>query len=109
MERNQELTDSFNGVILNWKLVSKQIPSKYYVCGTHTSIPKSELCFFKLSFNEKHKDIVLNSYLPYIIKKSKEGEGRDTDIEASMLYTLKYECMVGGKLDKPNLFNKYII
>ncbi|EXC04417.1 putative mitochondrial chaperone bcs1 [Morus notabilis] len=57
MERNEEIIDLFNGIELKWKLVSS---------------PKSELRRFELSFHKKHKDLVLNSYLSYVLEKSKE-------------------------------------
>lgn len=113
MERNQELTDSFKGVVLNWKLVSKQVPSKY-VSGPHhdpyNPAPKSELRYFELSFNRKHKEMVLSSYLPYVIEKSKEVKEETKTLK---LHTLKYDRVIRGRgepwqsvnLDHPATFD----
>lgn len=95
MERNEEIVDLYNGVQLKWKLVTKQIDSKWIANpgdDPYHSTMKSELRFFKLSFNKKHKGMVLETYLPYVLEKSKEVmEERKT----LKLFTLRYDRMHG--------------
>ncbi|KAH8498264.1 hypothetical protein H0E87_017259 [Populus deltoides] len=74
LDRNQEIVDTFNGVTLKWKFISKQVPTKYMSRSpvNFNSIPKSADKFFELSFHKKHKDMVIDVYLKHVIKKSKE-------------------------------------
>lgn len=114
MERNQEITDSFNGILLKWKLASIQIPPKYISnpdsSDPYHSVPKSELRYYELSFNKKHKDMVFNSYLPYVVEKSKEVK---EEMKTLKLYTLKFDRMMVGRgepwqyvnLDHPATFD----
>lgn len=114
MERNQEITDSFHGILLKWKLVSVQIPSKYISnpgsSDPYNSAPKSELRYYELSFNKKHRDMVFSSYLPYVVEKSKEVK---EEMKTLKLYTLKFDRMMGGRrepwqsvnLDHPATFD----
>lgn len=116
IERNQEIIDSFNGVVLKWKLVSVQVPSKYIAnpgySDPYHSVSKSELRYYELSFNKKHKEMVFNSYLPYVVEKSKEVK---EEMKTLKLYTLKFDRvrMIGGRgqpwqsvnLDHPATFD----
>ncbi|VVA40798.1 PREDICTED: AAA-ATPase [Prunus dulcis] len=116
MLRNEEIVDFFNGVKLNWKLVSKEIPSKYIdnpdsrgQFGGCTL--KSELRYWELSFNKKHKDLVIGSYLPYVLEKAKEVK---EEFKTLKLFTLKYDRRMRGmgggdawqsvNLDHPSTF-----
>lgn len=74
MEKNEEIIDFFEGVKLQWKLVSTQISSKYIdgPGSEYGSTFKSELRYLELSFHKKHKDFFLGSYLPYVLEKAKE-------------------------------------
>jgi chaperone BCS1 len=115
MEMNEEIVDSFDGVQLKWKLVSKQIPSKW-VAGPgsdpynyHTTL-KSELLYFELSFHKKHKDMVLQTYLPYVLEKSKEVKEEKKTLK---LFTMRHDRVMGRRgvdawqsvnLDHPSTF-----
>ncbi|CAL9021918.1 unnamed protein product [Prunus brigantina] len=115
MLRNEEIVDFFNGVKLNWKLVSKEIPSKYIDNPDSRgrfggSTLKSELQYWELSFNKKHKDLVIGSYLPYVLEKAKEVK---EEFKTLKLFTLKYDRRMGGmggdvwqsvNLDHPSTF-----
>lgn len=116
IERNQEIIDSFNGVVLKWKFVSVQVPSKYIATpdssDPYRSVPKSELRHYELSFNKKHKEMVFESYLPYVVEKSKEVK---EEMKTLKLYTLKFDRghMIGRRrqpwqsvnLDHPATFD----
>lgn len=113
MERNEEIVDLFNGVQLKWKLVSKQIPSKWVESpgsGPYHSSLKSELRYFELSFHKKHKDVVLQAYLPYVLEKSKEVEEERKTLK---LFTMRHDRVMGRRgvdawqsvnLDHPSTF-----
>ncbi|XP_042981645.1 AAA-ATPase At3g50940-like [Carya illinoinensis] len=102
MERNEEIVDVYEGVQLKWKMVCKQIPSKWISnpgSELHHSTLKSDLRYFELSFNKKHRDMVFQKYLPFVLEKSKEViEGRKT----LKLFTLKYDRVrMGGRRGDP--------
>uniref|UniRef100_A0A5B7AXD6 AAA+ ATPase domain-containing protein n=2 Tax=Davidia involucrata TaxID=16924 RepID=A0A5B7AXD6_DAVIN len=112
MERNEELTDTFNGFQLKWRMVCKQIQSKYITDpDDYNSTLKTELRYFELSFHKKHKNKVIDEYLPYILEKSKETQ---KEIKTLKLFTLKRDRMSGGRrkpwqsvnLDHPATFDK---
>lgn len=95
MERNEEIVDIYNGIQLKWRLVAKQIPSKWISSPgsePYKSTLKSELNYFELSFNKKHKNMVLENYLPYVLQKSKEVEEERKTLK---LFTLKHDRMRG--------------
>lgn len=75
IDRNQELVDVFKGVKLKWILMSSDIemPAAASNKKRHDSaLSRSELRCFELSFHEKYRNMVLSSYLPYILQKAKE-------------------------------------
>ncbi|KAB2628148.1 mitochondrial chaperone BCS1-like [Pyrus ussuriensis x Pyrus communis] len=68
IDKNQGIVDSFNGVDFKWVLISTEKPNSKR--GGENS--QSEVRQLELSFHKKHRDMVLRSYLPYILQKSKE-------------------------------------
>ncbi|PRQ23804.1 putative ATPase, AAA-type, core, AAA-type ATPase domain-containing protein [Rosa chinensis] len=113
MEKNEEIIDFFDGVKLQWKLVSTQTSPKY-IGGPGSefeSTVMSELRYFELSFHKKHKDLVLGSYLPFVLQKAEEVKEERKTLK---LFTLKYGRriqVVGGSmwqsvnLDHPATFD----
>lgn len=79
IDGNEEINDIFNGIELKWKLVASV---------------KSEPCRFELNFDKKHKDVILNSYLPYVLEKSKEMKEE--------IKTLKLSTPKGGRVYRPS-------
>ncbi|XP_043695414.1 AAA-ATPase At2g18193-like [Telopea speciosissima] len=65
-EKDQEIIDFFHGIQLKWKLVYHE---------DNNSSPgyngNKECRWFELIFDEKHKGIVLDSYLSHVVEKSK--------------------------------------
>lgn len=79
IDGNEEINDIFNGIELKWKLVA---------------LVKSEPCRFELSFDKKHKEVILNSNLPYVLEKSKEMKEE--------IKTLKLSTPKGGRVFRPS-------
>ncbi|KAG6761549.1 hypothetical protein POTOM_034777 [Populus tomentosa] len=95
LDRNQEIVDTFNGVTLKWKFISKQVPIKYIPSPDNfNSMPKSEDKFFELSFHKKHRDMVIDVYLKHVIKKSKEMKEEKKSLK---LFTLAPDRMSGRR------------
>ncbi|XVE93670.1 hypothetical protein REPUB_Repub01dG0214200 [Reevesia pubescens] len=93
LEKNEEIFDDFNGIQMKWKLVSKNIPSKY-IPGSDPYNPKiqSEIRFFELSFHKKHKEMVMNIYMQHVLAKAKELKEKKKTLK---LFTLKYDRVHG--------------
>ncbi|KAH9656793.1 protein HYPER-SENSITIVITY-RELATED 4 [Citrus sinensis] len=98
MAKNQEIVDHFDGVKLKWKQVTRQVESTQYLssvliltaltmlCNTGQSTKmQSEIRYFNLTFHKQHKDKVLNSYFPYILRKSKSAQEENKTLK---LYSL---------------------
>ncbi|CAN4116780.1 unnamed protein product [Withania somnifera] len=72
MERNEEVIDVYNGHTFKWIWLCKQTESKnFYNPRDMNSTLKSEIRSFELTFHKKNMDLVLNSYLPHIMKEAK--------------------------------------
>ncbi|CAI9272330.1 unnamed protein product [Lactuca saligna] len=71
IEVNEEFTDIFNGVNLYWSLVSKKTSHRHTRSQdgmNHSS--RNDLRSFELTFHRDHKDMVLNEYLPFVLKEA---------------------------------------
>lgn len=111
MDRNEDVADTFNGVSLKWTFISRSIPTRYFNDpDNYYSMAKSELKFFQLSFHKKHKQTVLEAYLPYVLEKYKAMKETNKTLK---IHTLKFERLQGGssdpwqsvKLDHPATFD----
>ncbi|XVE66994.1 hypothetical protein DITRI_Ditri08aG0124900 [Diplodiscus trichospermus] len=71
MARNQETVDNFDGVQFKWRQVTRQVDFKHMTFQGQSSKVQSEVRSFELTFHKKHKEKVLNSYLPFVLKESK--------------------------------------
>ncbi|KAH9696268.1 protein HYPER-SENSITIVITY-RELATED 4 [Citrus sinensis] len=71
VEKNQAVVDVFNGVRLKWKFELKPAPDQE-LCNNGNYMFKDRVPCFELRFHKKHKKTVLGTYIPHILKKSKE-------------------------------------
>ncbi|KAL1810158.1 hypothetical protein DCAR_0729829 [Daucus carota subsp. sativus] len=73
MERNEEVVDKFNDVKFTWTWICEKLQQadSYYNRNQMRS-SRSEVRYFELSFHFKHKELVVNSYLPFVLKKAEE-------------------------------------
>nr|POE84639.1 protein hyper-sensitivity-related 4 [Quercus suber] len=100
MERNEEIVDTFNGVQLKWKLVSKEVQSKWVIgpdSGPYNSVRMNEVRYMELSFHKKHKDMVFQNYLPHVLEKSKEVKEERKTLK---LFTLGGDRMRGHRVER---------
>ncbi|XP_027347792.1 AAA-ATPase At3g50940-like [Abrus precatorius] len=111
MERNESLTDVFNGVKFNWTLACRQVESRnFHNPRDLNSTLKSEVRSLELTFHKKHKEMVLNTYLPFILKEAKSMK---QESKALRIFTVDYQNMygnpndawVGTNLDHPATFD----
>ncbi|KAL3515145.1 hypothetical protein ACH5RR_022047 [Cinchona calisaya] len=113
MEKNQELTEKFRGFQLKWRMRREKIQPRYVSSpdGFNQTM-QSELRYYELVFHKKHRNLVLDEYLPYVLERSKAVELEKKTLK---LFTLGNEHirMVGYKhnpwqsvnLDHPATFD----
>ncbi|XP_056176357.1 AAA-ATPase At3g50940-like [Syzygium oleosum] len=95
MDRNQAVVDTFRGVELKWVFASRQVDSGHRVHQGRNSTVQSEVQYFELTFHRKHKEIVLNSYLPFVVDEAKSmKQGKKT----LKLHTPSFGRVYGGPL-----------
>ncbi|KAK9129808.1 hypothetical protein Sjap_010295 [Stephania japonica] len=92
MEQYDEIVDVFEGVQLKWK---PRFSTQSKIANSHSEtsvasegLEPSNYRSFELSFDKKHKDKVLCSYIPYILTKSNRLR---EETEVVRIHTLGYK------------------
>lgn len=75
LERGEEVADTFEDINLKWRFVSIEPQGEPRI---------REKRYFELSFHKKHKNKVIDKYLPFVLAKAKEIKDSDRSIK---LYT----------------------
>ncbi|OIT29906.1 PREDICTED: AAA-ATPase At3g50940-like [Nicotiana attenuata] len=105
MERDEEVTDVYNGQKFKWVWLCRRVESRdFYNPRDLNSTQRSEVRTFELTFHKKNKDLVLNSYLPYIIREAKLQK---LESRAIKIHTVDHENMYDSQsmnLDHPATF-----
>ncbi|XP_020532380.1 protein HYPER-SENSITIVITY-RELATED 4 isoform X2 [Jatropha curcas] len=97
VEGNEEIIDIFQGVKFKWVFVCRQVESRnYYHPFDHNSSLRSEERYFEVSFPKKQKDMVLESYLHYIVKEAKSIVQEKKTLK---IFTVDYQHMYGNLAD----------
>lgn len=97
MDRNEEIVDIFQDVKFKWALVCTHVDSKdHYNSFNHTATLRSEVRSFEVSFPKEHKEMVLESYFPYIVKVAKSMVQEKKTLK---IFTVDYEHMYGNLAD----------
>ncbi|KAF9620074.1 hypothetical protein IFM89_010724 [Coptis chinensis] len=97
VEKDQDIVDVFEHIQLTWKLVSLEKESGH-----------REVKFFELCFDKQYKQIVMDSYLPYVLKRFKSIK---EDNRVLKLHSLGFYGDGDGdvwgsiKLDHPSTFD----
>ncbi|KAE8675757.1 Mitochondrial chaperone BCS1-like protein [Hibiscus syriacus] len=71
IDKGETVVDRFEDVRLTWR----------FACAEGEKPPHGEKRYFELIFNKKHKDKVLNFYLPYVLLKAEEIKNKDKAIK----------------------------
>ncbi|KAM7265990.1 hypothetical protein ACFE04_003673 [Oxalis oulophora] len=91
LEKGEKIVDVYEGVELKWMFVcsepEKQNPNDNF------HINRNEKRCFQLSFDKKHKDLVLNNYLPCIIERAKRVV---EELRVLKMHTLNNSSSYGG-------------
>lgn len=87
--KDQVVLDKFNGIQFKWRQVTRQVESKRTNYPGQSST-QSELRYFELCFHKKYKNMVFESYFPFVLNESnKVKEERKT----LQIYTMNNEHM----------------
>ncbi|KAI9109699.1 hypothetical protein K1719_019329 [Acacia pycnantha] len=92
LEKNEQMVDSYSGIELKWILT--------YAESGNNNNNQSDINskgYFELSFNKKHRETIVNSYLPFVLEKAKSIKDEERMLK---MHTLSYP---GGKWDSINL------
>ncbi|XP_040987593.1 AAA-ATPase At3g50940-like [Juglans microcarpa x Juglans regia] len=87
-DRDEEIVDVYEDLQVSWILVCTEIESSGTRSGgDNNSFSRLERKAFELKFHQKHREKVLNSYLPYILERAKAIK---EEIKAIKLHTVVY-------------------
>ena len=89
LEKGEKLVDSYDGLELHWRFVcAEQEKSNsndpYYA--------RTEKRFYELSFHKKHQDIVLDSYVPFVLEKAKALRDQQRALKMYTLNNSSHAC-----------------
>ncbi|PWA39634.1 AAA+ ATPase domain-containing protein [Artemisia annua] len=68
LAESEKIVDSFEGVTVTWKYHSQQQNQR----SASSDDKQEEKNYMELKFDKNYKDIIISSYLPFIIKKAQE-------------------------------------
>ncbi|KAK8673243.1 hypothetical protein V6N13_111592 [Hibiscus sabdariffa] len=103
LAKGQRVTDSFNGVDLKWRYVCYEVEKR----GSRSDSNVVEKRYFELRFKNKYGDMVLNSYLPFVLKSAELIESEARVLKIHTLGNSHYACKFKWesiKLEHPSTF-----
>ncbi|PWA72727.1 AAA-ATPase [Artemisia annua] len=77
---SEMIVDSYEGVTVTWKYHSQQQNQRRASSGDN-----QEKTYMKLIFDKNYKDIIISSYLPFIIKKAQEIKNQNRAVQLHSL------------------------
>ncbi|XP_073144340.1 AAA-ATPase At3g50940-like [Henckelia pumila] len=86
MGGNEDLIDTFRGFRLKWRVVHQQNQTRRARYDDYHPTMQVEFKFLELTFHKKHKNEVLDEYLPYVVERSKVAKQEKRTLK---LHTLK--------------------
>lgn len=93
VERDEEVLDSYKGEKFKWVWICRKTETKEYFHNPrdmNSTDLKSEIRSFQLTFHRKNKELVIDSYLPYIIN---EAKNKKHDKKTIKIFTVDYQQM----------------
>jgi mitochondrial chaperone BCS1 len=81
IDRNEEVGDVFEGISVKWKLICIEVDSSRIRSYDDDSSAVSEIRSYELTFHKKHKDKIIDSYLPYVMEIAKQIKQGDMAIK----------------------------
>ncbi|XP_028774645.1 AAA-ATPase At3g50940 [Neltuma alba] len=97
MERDEVIEDVFDGIKFKWVFICKEAESRsFHNPRDLNSTLRSEIRSLELSFHKKHQELVLTSYLPFIMQEAKLMKQA---AKVLRIFTVDYEGMYGNLND----------
>ncbi|KAG8373227.1 hypothetical protein BUALT_Bualt11G0001700 [Buddleja alternifolia] len=91
MERGEEVVDTYNGQEFKWVWICTTTESRnFYNPRDMNATLRSEMRSFELTFHTKNKDLVINSYLPFITTQAEINKHHNKTIK---IFTVDYNNM----------------
>lgn len=87
INKGDVLIDVFEGIQIAWELISTEKQSTFFDFEISTQTSETiEKRHYQISFNKKHKDLVMKIYVPFILNRAKviEEENRVVKLYALM-------------------------
>ncbi|XVE82573.1 hypothetical protein DITRI_Ditri16bG0016500 [Diplodiscus trichospermus] len=103
LDKGRRITDFFQGIELTWRYVCYEMEKK----GNRNDPQVVEKRYFELRFKKKYRDIVLNSYLPFVSKSAEMIESETRVLKIHTLANSHYSCKFKWesiKLEHPSTF-----
>lgn len=103
VEREEEVGDAFDGVKLSWILHVDRKDLRNLRGDLTSSALKSEVRYYELRFNKRFKNLVLESYLPFVVKEAAlmRQKVKTLKIFTRNLYSAEWTSV---SLDHPSTF-----
>ncbi|OMO56986.1 hypothetical protein CCACVL1_26132 [Corchorus capsularis] len=98
LEKGEKIVDFYEGVELKWRFICAEA-EKSNNPNDHFP-PRAEKRSFELCFHKKHKEIVLNSYVPFILERAKVIKDEQRVLK---MFTLNMQNYGGIKWESINL------
>ncbi|XP_021718056.1 AAA-ATPase At3g50940-like isoform X2 [Chenopodium quinoa] len=99
LEKGEEIDDSFDNIPLRWRFLcmepEKQRNSSSGNDDDLLSSPAPVTRYFELTFEKKFKDKVINSYIPYMLAKSKSVIDKERPLKL---------CTLGSRFSCGNVY-----
>ncbi|TKY70425.1 mitochondrial chaperone BCS1-B [Spatholobus suberectus] len=99
VDGTQEVVDQFEDIKLKWKLVEKS--SKKDSDRGHPKSNGYEMHSFMLSFDEKHRDVVMNKYISHVLSTYEAMQAEQRTIK---IHSLGGRCWQKSDLTHPASF-----
>uniref|UniRef100_A0A0E0MM96 AAA+ ATPase domain-containing protein n=1 Tax=Oryza punctata TaxID=4537 RepID=A0A0E0MM96_ORYPU len=77
LDENQEVVDTFGGARMWWRLCPKASKNKGAITVSYYPGEADEPRCFRLVFHKRHRHLVLNSYLPSVVRRWRELTAKD--------------------------------
>ncbi|KAL0365543.1 UNVERIFIED_CONTAM: protein HYPER-SENSITIVITY-RELATED 4 [Sesamum angustifolium] len=111
MAKNQEIIDEFKGVSFKWRQITRQVESTRSASHSGQYVNQQEVRYFEVRFHKKHKQMVFESYFPYVLMESKTMKEEKKTLKIHTLNSEHFRRYSGDyswnsiKLDHPATFD----
>lgn len=103
-DKSETIVDFFQDVEITWRFVSENLENNRYDDDLEEF--EAERKYFELSFDKKHKDFVVNCYVPFVLEKSKAIQQDNKVMKLHTLINRGSAIWDSIKLEHPSTFDK---